>query len=81
MRKKVIFIKPVFVEATEETIYSELEKIGIKGRKLLPPPIVGINKDGIMFEMFMHSTNGKNGWMVHATGRKIMPEFIDKYFQ
>jgi hypothetical protein len=71
--------KPFFIEATDKTIADKLIKAGIKGKKKLPPPIVGITADGVMWEMFMHNEGSKKGWMIHPTHRKIKPEFIDKY--
>lgn len=72
---------PFFVEATEKTIDKKLFALGIKGGKMLPPPIVGISSDGRMWEMFREDKNGKKGWMVHDSGRKIKQEFIKKYYK
>ena len=73
---------PFFIEATETTIYKKLSAIGIKGNKLLPPPIIGISEDGRLWEMFMKKKNdGKKGWMIHDSGRKVKPAFISKYYK
>lgn len=72
---------PFFVEATDKTLNKKLSKLGVKGGKVLPPPIAGISEDGRMWEVFMHTTkDGKKGWMVHFAGRRVKPEFVHKYF-
>jgi len=69
-----------FIESTPKQIYVKLAKAGIKGNSKLPAPYVGITGDGVMWEMFMHTTNdGKKGWMIHPSHRRIKPEFISKY--
>jgi hypothetical protein len=74
------FEQPFFIEATEDTIMTEVEAKGIKGGSKLPPPYIGVSKNGIVYEMFRHTTSDKKrGWMIHDSGRRIKQEFINKY--
>jgi len=68
-----------FVEATEDTIYNKLHNKGIKGGKQLPPPYVGVSKDGVLWEMFQDKKDGKKGWDVQPTGRKVKQEHLSKF--
>lgn len=71
---------PFFIEATEDTIDDKIREYGILGMNKFNPPTIGLDKNGRMYEMFMHSEKGKKGWMIHDTSKKVKPEFIDKYY-
>lgn len=76
------FKQPFFIEATLDTIEAKLIEAGIKGYGILPPPFVGVCKDRIVYEMFMHTTRTKepkSGYMIHDSGRRIKQEFLNKY--